>query len=46
MPGTRVEIQWWEQEGLDFEGMRTAAREVDQTEGGGETNGTETKTYN
>ena len=24
-PGTRVEMRWWEQEGLDLEGMRTAA---------------------
>ena len=22
--GARVEMQWWEQEGLDLEGMRTA----------------------
>ena len=25
MPGPRVKMWWWEQEGLDFEGMRTAA---------------------
>ena len=31
-PETRVEMQWWEQEGLDLEGMRKAAQEVDQTE--------------
>ena len=27
--------RWWEQDGLDLEGMRTAAREAEQTEGGG-----------
>ena len=26
-PGPRVEMRWWEQEGSDLEGMRTAARE-------------------
>ena len=24
-PGTRVEIRWWEQEGLDLEGIRMEA---------------------
>ena len=32
-PETRVAMRWWEQEGLDLGGMRTAAQEVDQTEG-------------
>ena len=43
-PGPRVAMQWWEQEGMDLEGMRTAAREAEQTEGGEETDGTETAT--
>ena len=34
-PGTRVEIWWWEHEGLDLEGMRTADRKAGQTEGVG-----------
>ena len=25
-PGKMVEMRWWEQEGLDLEGMRTAAQ--------------------
>ena len=43
-PGTRVEMWWWEHEGLDLEGMRTADREAEQTEGGEKTDGTETAT--
>ena len=43
-PGIRVEMQWWEQEGLDLEGTQIAAREAEQTEGAEETDGTETAT--
>ena len=32
-PGERVAMRWWEQEGLYLEGMRTVAREAEQTEG-------------
>ena len=32
-PRPRVEMRWWEQEGLDLEGMRTAARETKEAEG-------------
>ena len=38
-PGPRVEMGWWEQKGLDLEGMRTAAQEADQTEGGEDMDG-------
>ena len=34
-PGPRVAIRWWGKEGLDLGGMRTAARDTEQTEGGG-----------
>ena len=34
-PGPRVEMRRWEQEGLDLEGMRMAAPDVELTEGGG-----------
>ena len=40
--GSRVVKRWWDQEGLDFEGMQTAAWEAERTE---ETDGTETVTY-
>ena len=43
-PGPRVVMRWWEQEGVDLEGMRTADRDAEQTEGGEETDGTETST--
>ena len=43
-PGPRVDMRWWEQEGLDLEGMRTAAQELRQTEGEEETDGTENAT--
>ena len=33
--GPRVSMRWWEQEGLDVEGMRTEYWESEQTEGGG-----------
>ena len=36
--------RWWEQDGLDLEGMRMAAPEAEQTEGGEETDRTETET--
>ena len=42
--GPRVTMWWWEQEGLDLEGMRTAAWEEEQTEGKEEMDGTETAT--
>ena len=29
-PGPRVKLQWWEQEGLDLEGMRTASQEEEK----------------
>ena len=45
-PGPRATMQWWEQGGLDLEGMRTAAREAERTEGGEETDGTKTVTDN
>ena len=32
-PGPRAAMQWWEQKGLDLEGMRLAAEEAEQTEG-------------
>ena len=32
-PGTRVEMLWWEQEGLYLEEMRIAAQEAKRTEG-------------
>ena len=32
-PGPRVTKRWWEQEGLDLVGMRTANWEVEQAEG-------------
>ena len=28
LPGTRVSKQWWEQEGLDLEGVRMVAHEA------------------
>ena len=43
-PGPRVEMCWWEQEGLDLEGMWTAAQEAERTEEGEKTDGTETAT--
>ena len=43
-PGPRAETRWWDQEGLDLEGMRTAAWEAEQSEGEEETDGTETAT--
>ena len=39
-PGPR----WWEQEGLDLEGMQKAAREAEHPEGKEETDGTENAT--
>ena len=41
-PGTRVVMKWWEQEDLDLEGMRTASREAEQTEGVEDREGMET----
>ena len=43
-PGPRVEIRWWEQEGLDLEGMRTTSWEAEEKEGAEDTDGTETAT--
>ena len=34
-PGPRAEMPWWEQEGLDLEGMRKADWEADHMGGGG-----------
>ena len=34
-PRLRVSTRWWEQKGLDLEGMRVAVWEAEQTEGGG-----------
>ena len=39
-PGPRVTMRWWEQEGLDLQGMRTSAQESDRMEE--ETDRTET----
>ena len=36
-PGPRVTMRWWEQEGLNLEGMRVVALEDEWTEGGEET---------
>ena len=45
-PGPRVTMRWWEQEGLDLEGMRTESQEAERTEGEDEAeDGTETATY-
>ena len=41
-PGPRVELWLWEQQGLDLEGMRTAAWEAEHVEGVEETDSTET----
>ena len=32
-PGSRSAMRWWEQKGMDLEGMRLAAEEAEQTEG-------------
>ena len=42
-PRGKLAMRWWEQDGLDLEGMWTAAREADQTEGAEERDGTETE---
>ena len=34
IPGTRVEMRWWEQESLDLEGMQTTTWEAEDMEGG------------
>ena len=45
--GPIVSIWWWEQEGLDLEGMRIESHEADKTEcEEEETDGKETKTDN
>ena len=44
--GPRVEMRWWEQEGLDLEGTRTVAHKAEQTESGEDTDGTDTATGN
>ena len=36
--------RWWDQDGLDLEGIRMAALEAEQTEGGEETDEAETET--
>ena len=44
MLGTRVAKRWRDQEGLDLEGMLTAAQEVKHTEGEGDTDRTDMDT--
>ena len=41
-----MEMRWWEQDGLDFEGMHMTAWEEEQTEGAEKTDRKETVTYN
>ena len=41
--GSRMKNQWWDQEVMDVEGMRTVDREAEQTEEE-DTDGTETET--
>ena len=43
-PGSQVDRRWWEQEGLELEGMQTAARGTEQEEEGEDTDWTETDT--
>ena len=43
-PGPRVEMRWWEQEGLDLEEIWTAAQEAEQTEKAEETDQRQTNT--
>ena len=43
-PGPRVSKCWWKQDGLDVEGMRTAAWEAERTEGEEALDGTKTET--
>ena len=45
-PGPRVSMRWWEQEGLDLEGVRMATREAEQTEREEDTDGTDIATDN
>ena len=42
-PGSRLSKRWWDQDGLDLEGMRTADQEAEYTAGEEETDGTETE---
>ena len=43
-PGSQVDRRWWELEGLELEGMQTAARGTEQEEEGEDTDWTETDT--
>ena len=43
-PVSRVTKQWWEQDGLDVEGMQTAVLEAERTDGEDETYGMDTET--
>ena len=43
-PGPRLAMGWWEHEGLDLEGMWTAARDTEQMEEEEDTDGTENTT--
>ena len=43
-PMPRAAMRWWEQEGLDLEGMRMASLEAEQMEGMEETDGADTAT--
>ena len=42
--GLRVSKRWWDQDGVDMEGMRMAAQEAEGTEGEEETDQNETAT--
>ena len=42
--GPMISMWWWEQDGLDMEGIRTTAREAEQTEGEEDTDEKETET--
>ena len=41
-PGPRISKWLWEKEGVDVEGMQTAAQEAERTEGEEDTDGTKT----
>ena len=43
--GSKVTNLWWEHDGLDTEGERTADQEAKRTEGGEDTDGAEIETY-
>ena len=43
--GSRVSNWWWEQDGLDLEGMQMEAWEAERMKGGEDIDGTETEMY-